>query len=289
VRYEILGPLRIVDENDISIIKARKIELLLAVLLIRCDQVVSFDQIVAEIWGADMPRRAAATIHVYVSQLRKFLKRPGRKESPIITCAPGYELHLGSDDFDVHDFERLVSGGRALAQEQRHSEAAAAFDAALDLWRGPALGDLGNGVIVNGFAAWLEEARLECTEMMVDAHLAAGQHREIVGFLQALTTEHPLREAFYERLMLALYRSDCQAEALRVYRSARKSINDELGIEPCRTLQELQGAILAGDDHLAGTPADHRTSRSPRTLHLPCINGNALRMLRPQLQPTESG
>jgi DNA-binding SARP family transcriptional activator len=208
------------------------------------------DQIMDETWGENIPRRPAATLHVYISQLRKFLRRRGRRESPIITRQHGYMLHLGSDEFDLRDYERLVKEGKRHAEEHRYEAAAEVFDEALSLWRGPALGDLRCGVIVSGFATWLEEARLECLEMMIDAQLSAGRHREIIGLLQVLTMEYPLRESFYRRLMIALYRSECQAEALKVYHQARESINGELGVEPCRALRELQRAILAEDDQL---------------------------------------
>src|SRR6185503_18952705 len=118
------------------------------------------------------------------------------------------------------------------------------------LWRGPALGDLRAGPIVEGFVTWLAEARLECLEMLADSHLELGRHRELVGRLYSLTAEHPLREAFYRQLMLALYRSERQADALKVYQMARKTLNEELGLEPCRSVQDLQRAILTADDQL---------------------------------------
>jgi DNA-binding SARP family transcriptional activator len=250
MRYEILGPIRVVDGGTISSVSARKIEVLLAVLLVRCDQVVGTSQLMTEIWGENPPRRAAAGLHVYVSQLRKFLSREESADSPIVTTQPGYLLRLGSDELDVHVFQRLVSQGRADQRTGRLEQACAAFEAALSLWRGPALGDMRDGPVVNGFVGWAEQARLDCVEELVDSALLLGRHREFVSYLYSLITEYPLREALYRQLMLALYRSGCQADALKVYQSARNVLRSELGLEPCRSLRDLQRAILLGDPQL---------------------------------------
>jgi SARP family transcriptional regulator, regulator of embCAB operon len=254
LRYELLGPLRVVDGDRVSSISAQKIEMLFAVLLVRAEQVVTADQLISEIWRQKPPRRATTGLHVYISQLRKFLDRPGR-ESPVITRSPGYLLRVRGDELDLRDFQRLVGEGRAFAKSQQHEEAIERFDSALRLWRGPAFGALWACPIVNGCATWLNEARVECIEMQIDAGLVLGQHRELVGRLHALIEEHPLREAFYRQLMLALYRSERAADALKVYQSARRTLRDELGLEPCRPLRNLQRAVLQGDDRLDLVPA----------------------------------
>jgi DNA-binding SARP family transcriptional activator len=211
---------------------------------------VTVTELFTEIWGEDLPRQATAALYVYVSQLRKLLRQPAGAASTIVTRSPGYLLHLGSDEIDLHLFQTRVQHARTFAATGRHAEAAAAFDSALDLWEGPAFGDLREGPIVSGFATWLEEARLEATEAMIESNLAIGRHRQVVGRLFDLTARYPLREAFYRQLMIALYRSERQADALRVYHLARASLNDELGLEPCRPLQDLQRAMLAGDRQL---------------------------------------
>jgi SARP family transcriptional regulator, regulator of embCAB operon len=250
LRYELLGPLRVVDAGAVSFVGPRKVEVLLALLLARADQVVSTDQLINEIWGDRPPRRANATIHVYVSQLRKFLSGAGCTFDPIVTRPPGYMLRTGSDSLDVHDFQRLVNQGRSAARTRQHEEAVTHFEAALALWRGPVLGDLRDGPAVNAFATWVEEVRLECLELLVEASLELGRHREIVGRLYTLTTEHPLREAFCRQLMLALYRSERQADALSVYQKVRQKLHGELGLEPCRALREVHHAILVADPQL---------------------------------------
>ncbi|MEV7192758.1 AfsR/SARP family transcriptional regulator [Streptomyces sp. NPDC093510] len=261
MRYEMLGPLRIKDGNKYATINAQKVEIVLTVLLIRADQLVSLEQLMREIWGEDLPRRATAGLHVYISQLRKFLKVPGSAGNPVETRAPGYVLRKQDDDqIDAQVFPELVDTGRSLLRQQRYGEAASAFGQALALWRGPILGQGGNGTvsngpIIDGFSTWLNEIRLECQEMLVECQLQLGRHREAVGMLYALTAENPMCEAFYRQLMLALYRSERQADALKVYQSVRKTLNDELGLEPGRPLQDLQRAILTGDMNLmAPTP-----------------------------------
>jgi DNA-binding SARP family transcriptional activator len=246
--YWILGSIRVMDADEEFFLNARKVQALLAALLIRSDQIVSVDQLMTEIWHENPPRRADASLHVYVSQLRKFLSRSGPDGSQVITRAPGYLLTLGNDRLDVHEFRQRMTEGRGLFQQGRLPDAHRELTAALALWRGPALGELqAEGPILRGFAAWAEESRLECLDLQIQTQLALGQDRQLVGSLFQLISEHPLRESFYRQLMLALYRTDRQADALRVYRSARTVLNDELGVEPCRTLRQLHRAILIGD------------------------------------------
>jgi DNA-binding SARP family transcriptional activator len=258
-----LGPIRVVDENGSSSIRARKIETLLAVLLVRADGVVTTGQLMTEIWGDDVPRRAMAGIHVYVSQLRKFLHRPGRRESPIVTRSPGYVLQLGEDELDVNVFVDLVAAGQASARDGRDAEAADRLEEALALWHGPVLDDLRTGPILEGFVTWLTELRTECLQTLIGAQLELGRHREVIGQLYSLVAEHPLCETFYRQLMIALYRSERRADALDVYRSARRMLVDELGLEPCRSLQDVHIAILRADDDLDSRPGrlDHSGSR----------------------------
>ncbi|MEO5874112.1 MAG: AfsR/SARP family transcriptional regulator [Streptosporangiaceae bacterium] len=249
MRYEIIGPLRAVDDEGEYAIRARKVEILLTVLLVRADQIVPIDQLMTEIWGGHPPRRALAGLHVYISQIRKFLHRPGQAQSPVTTRPPGYLLHLGDDELDYRCFERLVNQGRDRYRRRKYEQAATAFDNALALWSAP-VDAVCHGPILEGFQSWLSETHLECVEMLMDSRLMLGRHRELVSDLYQLTTEHPLREALHGQLMLALYRSGRQADALQVYRSTRRTINEELGLEPCRALQDLQQGILSSDARL---------------------------------------
>jgi DNA-binding SARP family transcriptional activator len=229
-------------------LSAPKMTVVLAALLARRGQVVSSEQLIAELWPEERPRRAIATLQVHVSQLRKVLTCPRTRQCPIITRPPGYLLAIETDAVDLHRFERAVAAGREHAQAGRPMQAAPCFAEALAGWRGPALGNVREGPIVDAFATRLEEARLECIEMMMEAGLGGGRHRELCGQLFELTLEHPLREAFYRQLMIALYRSERRADALRVYQRARQILADELGLDPGRPLREIQQAILAADD-----------------------------------------
>jgi SARP family transcriptional regulator, regulator of embCAB operon len=255
MRFEILGPLRVIDRDEVLTISAEKMEVLLATLLIRSGQVVSLNQLITEIWSEAPPRRATDALYVYISQLRKLLDRARPAESAIVTVAPGYRIELGHDELDLTIFQRHVHEGRAAARDGRRQDAARYFGQALDLWRGPTLIELRNGPIVTGFVSWLEEMRLECTERLMHSNLELGRHRELVPELFSLTAEYPLHEAFYRQLMLALYRSERRGDALRVYRSARRVLQDELGLEPGRALGDLQQRILAADGLLDVRPA----------------------------------
>lgn len=246
-RFEVLGPLRVVDDGgNASSVSAHKVRVLLAALLVRSGQVVSSERLIEEIWGENPPRRAVAGLHVYVSNLRKFLTGTARN-SRIVTRPPGYLLDVGDHELDVHEFQRLVFQGRAHARAQRHADAVGVFAEALALWRGTVLGDLRDGAIVGGFAQWLEESNLECTELFVESNLALGRHREMVGRLHGLVAGHPLREAFYRQLMLALHHSGRRAEALEVYQVISRRLVEEIGLQPCRALQDLRRSILAAD------------------------------------------
>ncbi|OAA27549.1 DNA-binding transcriptional activator of the SARP family [Frankia sp. EI5c] len=250
MRYEVLGPLRVLGKPGSPTLGARKVQILLAVLLIRADQMVTIDRIMDEIWDGDPPRRATAAVHVYVSQLRKFLSRPDVPRHPIVTRPGGYQLQRGDDEIDLHDFQKLMQRGRADARAGRHAEAVENFDAALRNWSGPVLVDLRDSPMISAFVTWIEEMRLECVEARIDSALLLGRHRELVGQLYSLTAEHPQRESFYRQLMLALYRSERQADALRVYGRIRDILRGELGLEPGLPLRELHDAILAADGRL---------------------------------------
>lgn len=250
MKYLTLGPLRVVDTEGSSFISARKVDILFAALLIRADRLVTTDQLMTELWGDKPPRRATAGLHVYISELRKFLNRGDSSDNRIVTRPPGYLLALGDDELDAQQFLNLVNLGRDHVRQGRHEEAVDCLEYALSLWHGPAFGDLVGGPMIESFSARLYEVKMECTEMLVDSQLLLGRHREVIGRLYSLITEFPLRETFYRQLMLALYRSDRRGDALKVYQSAHRALNTELGLEPCRTLRELQRAILAGDDRV---------------------------------------
>jgi DNA-binding SARP family transcriptional activator len=223
-------------------------EIVLAALLLRANQVVSTKQLITEIWDENPPARATSAVHVYISQLRKLLTRPEKMDSPIVTQAPGYMLRLRPEDLDCLVFQGLVRQGRELLMRKQCEQACAAFDEALGLWRGPALSRLLSGPIIRGFVTRVEETRLECIEMHVEANFMLGRHRELVSNLYGLIADYPLNEVFYSQLMRALHSSGRRGDALGVYRTAREVLDRELGLEPSPKLRELQHAVLVAED-----------------------------------------
>jgi DNA-binding SARP family transcriptional activator len=257
VEFRILGPLEVVEEGRPLTLGGPRQRALLALLLSRANEVVSSDRLIDELWGAQPPRTATNALQYHVSQLRKTL---GSSEA-IVTREPGYLIRVGPHELDLLRFEQLVQEARQAPADQ----AARLLDDALGLWRGPALADLAGEPFVQAEILRLEELRLAALELHVEMDLALGRHRELVGELEVLVHEHPFRERPRGQLMLALYRSGRQAEALDLYRQGRRLLVDELGIEPSLELQELEKAILRHDPALSSpgpaavTPA-HRTA-----------------------------
>jgi DNA-binding SARP family transcriptional activator len=239
MEFRILGPLEVSDEGGQVSLGGGKPRALLAVLLLHPNEVVSADRLIDELWGEDSPKRAAAALRVTVSRLRKALS-----QDVLATKAPGYLVRVEPEELDLHRFERLVDEGRSLLARGLPADASERLRDALSLWRGPALADFAYESFAQTAIARLEEIRLAAVELRIEADLALGRHDELVGELETLVAEHPLRERLRGYLMTALYRSGRQAEALDAYKDARRALVDELGIEPSTALQELERAIL---------------------------------------------
>jgi DNA-binding SARP family transcriptional activator len=222
----------------------------LAVLLTRANEVVSADRLIDELWGDEPPGTAGNVLQGYVSHLRKALG-PG----VIATRAPGYVVELQAGQLDLHRFEALVEEGRRALAAGNARHAAAQLREALALWRGPALADFAYEPFAQAEIARLEELRLVAVERRIEADLALGRHADLVGELEGLVARHPLRERLCAHLMVALYRSGRQAEALEAYQTARRALVDGLGIDPSPALQELERAVLRQDASLEGRPA----------------------------------
>jgi len=245
--YQLLGSVRIVDAAGAAHpISAPKVGALLATLLIRAGEPVSTEELIEELWGGAPPRRARAALHVYVSQLRRRLAEAGEGEGRIGTHGAGYVMGVDPAEIDAARLQELhARGRRAFAEDPE--EARRHFKEAAALFRGPVLARESNGLIVGAFARWAEEVRLECLESYADCALRTGREREVVGDLQVWVRERPLNETLREQLMLALYRSGRRAEALEVYRDARRVLREELGLDPRITMRRLQNAILQGE------------------------------------------
>lgn len=244
MRYEILGPIRLTDGEAEFPVGSRKAAVVLATLAIQAGMVVPTDKLFGELWDSALPTRPTASVYVYISLLRKLLRRPWSAASRITTFSPGYVLEPGSDQFDYILFQEAVARGKKLLRAGSPAAAGGAFRTALGYWRGAPLGGLRGGPVLGAFGSLMEESRLECLELLLEAELASGRHREMVNALYGLVAKYPRRETFSELLMIALYRSCRAAEALRVYRRARSMLRRDFGIEPGPGLRDLQEAIL---------------------------------------------
>jgi DNA-binding SARP family transcriptional activator/pimeloyl-ACP methyl ester carboxylesterase len=240
----------------------------LALLLLNANRVVSTDRLMQELWPELAPDRAAANLQVRLSELRKAL-RTVEEADRLETRAPGYVLRVAPDELDVLRFEQLAASGREALAGGDPDSAVRVLDEALSLWRGPALADIDGVQFAGAEQARLEEERIVALESRMDALLACGRHQETIAELEALTTDHPLRERFWHQRLLALYRSGRQAEALRAFRELRSALVDQLGIEPRPELRELEARILRQDSTLEyrRTPQPGRDDRAAPQTH----------------------
>jgi DNA-binding SARP family transcriptional activator len=249
--YRILGPLEVrAGGRQVPLRGARQRELL-AVLLLHANEIVSSDRLIDELWQGDPPPTAAKIVQNSVSQLRKLLE-PGL----LVTRSPGYLLRVEREELDSERFERMVEDARADLAGGTASEAAEQLRDAAELWRGPALADFSDAPFARAESARLEELRSAATEDRIEAELALGRHAQLVPELEALVAQYPLRERLRAQLMVALYRSGRQAEALRVYHETREVLVEELGLEPGRALQRLERAVLLQDPALELGPEE---------------------------------
>ena len=263
MRFRILGPLEVDDGGAPVPLGGPKRRALLALLLLHADEVVPTQRLVDELWGEKAPASAGTALHNHISRLRKVLG-----DNLLVTRPRGYMLRLDGHEFDLDQFERLVSE----ASDAEASARAAKLREALGLWRGPALADV-ELPFVQGETARLDELRLAALEERIEADLALARHAELVPELEALAREHPLRERLRGQLILALYRCGRQAEALETYREGRRYLADELGLEPSPELRELERLILLQDPALSAPGREEaevaeRTDRRSRTVPL---------------------
>jgi len=254
VEFRILGPMEVLDGDRPVHLPRGRGRALLALLVLRAGEVVSTDQLIDWLWGEVPPPTAITALHGLISTLRKRLE-PARSssEAPAVleTRPPGYVLAIDRGEVDAYRFRRLLEEAAAAPAPER----AAKLRTAIGLWRGPALADFRYEPFAQTDIAVLEELRMAALEERLDVDLALGRHAELVGELEGLIAEQPLRERLRGQLMLALYRSGRQAEGLEVYRTTRQVLVEELGIEPGPALQALEQAILRQDASLDLQPA----------------------------------
>ena len=296
MEYRILGPLEVRDGGRLVALGGDKQRALLAILVLHRNEVVSADRLIDELWGESPPATALRTLQAHVSRLRKTLGANGAgSDTPdagpsdssangaLLSRGRGYLLRVAPGELDVDRFDALVERGRDALAADKPEEAARILREALALWQGPPLADFLYEPFAQGSIAQLEELQLAAVEERIDADLALGRDRGLIGELRDLVARHPLRERLRGQLMLALYRSRRQAEALEVYQQFRHELSEQLGLDPGPGLQRLEKAILAREASLeararpgepeeskADRPADARTNgdRARRSLAL---------------------
>ena len=245
LEFRILGPLEVVGDEGPVPLGGPKQRATLAILLLDANRVVSVERLADDLYAGATPVTAVTQVQRHISELRKALGA-----STIETRAPGYVIRLTPEQLDLKRFEsRAEEASRGRAQGDARA-AARLLAEALELWRGAPLADLAHEPFAQLSIERLEEIRLAALEQRIDAELALGSHAQLIGELEELVAEHGLRERFRGQLMLALYRSGRQAEALGVYRLAREELVEAFGIEPTPALRELERAILTQDSSL---------------------------------------
>jgi YVTN family beta-propeller protein len=264
--FSLLGPLEARLDGEPLLLGGGRQRSLLAVLLLHANESVSRERLIESVWGAERPSTIAAALNVHLSKVRKLLAAGGT-DAALVTEPHGYVLRIDPERLDLHRFERLLRDGRQALLAGDLDDAARTLDRALALWRGPPLAELALDPSIDAAIARLCELRLSGLEDRFEAGLLLGRHAELVPELEGFVREHPLHERARAQLMLALYRSGRQSDALQTYREARRLLAEELGLEPGPELRGLEKAILVQDPSLVGS--EERRSRrrgGPRRL-----------------------
>jgi DNA-binding SARP family transcriptional activator len=251
--FGILGPVRVAGLDGEIKIGGAKPRATLALLLLHSNRLVTMSQLVDSLWEGESPQGARMAVQGHIKRLRQMLGQnlAGRLE----TRPPGYQLSVTEGELDLYRFQVLVRRGRSAAGSARWDEAAGSLTRALTLWRGEPLQDVPQSSRLRNEAERLTELRLQTTEWRIDAEMHLGRSAELVPELRQLTAAYPLQERFHGQLMLTLYRSGRQAEALAAFQLTRANLIEELGVEPGVHLQDLYRQILAGDQARDATPA----------------------------------
>jgi peptide/nickel transport system substrate-binding protein len=274
--FRILGSLEVCDRERTVRLGGDKQRALLALLLLHANEVVSADRLIDDLWGARPPPAALKALQAHISRLRKALDTNGRalladngdrsaggEDGVLITRGHGYLLRVAPGELDLDRFRAAVEEGREALAAGDAGRAAAILRDGLALWRGPPLADFAYEAFAQAAIAQLEDLHLSALEERVEADLALGRQRDVVGELTSLVQQNPLRERVRGQLMLALYRSDRQAEALQVYQEFRRALSEQLGLDPGPGLQQLEVALLNRDASLQAPPANGSSVRPP--------------------------
>jgi DNA-binding SARP family transcriptional activator len=264
VRFNVLGSLEVVNGDRRVALGGLKQRAVLAALLIHAPRLVSVDTLIDELWPGEPPAQARNALQTYVSNLRRALEpdRAPRDPARILRSQPpGYVLCIDPDLYDAARFEALAGGGRALLRDGDPRAARERLSEALGLWRGPAFAEFAGEPFARAESDRLEERRAVALEDRIAAELALGEHAAVSGELAHLVADEPLREGLWAHLMLALYRSGRQGDALAAYQRCRRTLAEELGIEPSPALRRLEGDILRQASSLDWAPPAPATER----------------------------
>lgn len=262
MEFRVLGPVSAMVGDRPLPIGGPKSRAVLALLLLRAGRVMTTDQLVDALWGDQPPATAVETLRAYVSRLKRVLADEADVRPRLRSEGTGYGIRVEPGELDARTFQTAALAGRRLVNEGEWAAAAHDLRTALALWRGPALAGLERFEVLAAEAERLEEMRLQAVEDRVEADIALGRHAEAITELEALVASHPFRERVWGQLMLALYRSGRQADALGTYQRARRMLVEELGVEPGPELRALELAIIRQDATL--TLPGTRSASSPR-------------------------
>ncbi|MBO2451604.1 AfsR/SARP family transcriptional regulator [Actinomadura barringtoniae] len=258
MEFRILGPMQAAGRGGRPVhLKGYRPRLLLATLVLEAGRVVSTERLGEAVWDDRPPTSMRTQVAIAVSGLRRAFRTAGVEADVIETVRPGYRLNIGAVRIDAEAAEEAVALARDAAGAGRPDEAAERYRAALAHWRGPVLAGLDSPIVAAGGLRWTE-LRLTVAEELAELELARGHHHEVTGELMALVAENPLRERLRAQLMTALARAGRQAESLNAYQEGRRILDEELGLEPGRTLRDLQEAILREDPSVQQQPVAWR-------------------------------
>lgn len=255
-----LGRFSVIANGGERVPSAPKQRQILALLFLRANRIVPVQNLLEELWDGRPPSSAVAAIHTYVMQLRRAMcdghpLRSGRRQHRLVTHESGYEIQLGPDELDLGRFRATARHARMLTSRGHHRAGAARYRAALEIWRTPALVDVPAGPLLSAELATLDEERMAVLTERITADLRLGLHHDLVPELTALSRLAPTNEDLISLLMIALYRSGRQADALKAFHRIRRSLHDELGAHPSGMLTRLHSDMLVGRMGRAHVPA----------------------------------
>lgn len=267
--FAVLGPLQVRANDNTCVLRGPKVGRLLALLLIRSNEVVDVDTLVEELWEPDMRASAQSVLRTHVYHLRRALISAYGEQSVsdrLLTRTGGYLFKVESHELDYHMFLKQVDQARLLLREDRAEDASGMLRSALSLWRGPALAGLSVGRVLASSVAMLNELRSQALELRIEADLRLGCYREVIPELRALIMDNPLNEWLRGQLMLALWRSGRRDEALTTFRDARSALRSELGVEPSIELQRMYRNILSTPHQVRPEPSKFHGLKSGQAL-----------------------